>query len=48
MISRIAKGGGAFEGIKLPLCENPLPPVEEAMYPPTMAVAWEKCLYHEL
>jgi len=24
------KGGGSFEGIKLLLCENPLPPIEEA------------------
>lgn len=25
------KGGGSFEGIKLLLCENPLPPLEEAV-----------------
>jgi histidinol-phosphate aminotransferase len=25
------KGGGEFEGIKLLLCENPLPPIEEAI-----------------
>jgi histidinol-phosphate aminotransferase len=25
------KGGGGFEGIKLLLCENPLPPIEEAI-----------------
>ncbi len=25
------KGGGSFEGIKLLLCENPLPPIEEAI-----------------
>lgn len=25
------KGGGTFEGIKLLLCENPLPPIEEAI-----------------
>jgi histidinol-phosphate aminotransferase len=25
------KGGGAFEGIKFLLCENPLPPIEEAI-----------------
>jgi histidinol-phosphate aminotransferase len=25
------KGGGAFQGIKLLLCENPLPPIEEAI-----------------
>lgn len=31
MTSRIEKGGGAFRGIKLLLCENPLPPIEEAI-----------------
>ena len=31
MTSLIEKGGGAFEGIKLLLCENPLPPIEEAV-----------------
>jgi histidinol-phosphate aminotransferase len=31
MSSRIEKGGGAFEGIKLLLCENPLPPIDEAI-----------------
>jgi histidinol-phosphate aminotransferase len=25
------KGGGSFEGVKLLLCENPLPPIEEAV-----------------
>jgi histidinol-phosphate aminotransferase len=25
------KGGGTFHGIKLLLCENPLPPLEEAI-----------------
>jgi histidinol-phosphate aminotransferase len=25
------KGGGDFQGIKLLLCENPLPPIEEAI-----------------
>jgi histidinol-phosphate aminotransferase len=25
------KGGGTFQGIKLLLCENPLPPIEEAI-----------------
>jgi histidinol-phosphate aminotransferase len=29
--SKQEKGGGAFEGIKLLLCENPLPPLEEAI-----------------
>jgi histidinol-phosphate aminotransferase len=29
--STIEKGGGSFEGIKLLLCENPLPPIEEAI-----------------
>ena len=31
MTSRTEKGGGAFEGIRLLLCENPLPPIEEAI-----------------
>ena len=31
MTSIIEKGGGTFEGIKLLLCENPLPPIEEAV-----------------
>lgn len=31
MTSRAEKGGGGFEGIKLLLCENPLPPLEEAI-----------------
>jgi histidinol-phosphate aminotransferase len=25
------KGGASFDGIKLLLCENPLPPIEEAI-----------------
>jgi hypothetical protein len=25
------KGGGTFQGIKLLLCENPLPPIDEAI-----------------
>jgi histidinol-phosphate aminotransferase len=29
--SRTEKGGGAFAGIKLLLCENPLPPLDEAI-----------------
>jgi histidinol-phosphate aminotransferase len=29
--SILEKGGGTFEGIKLLLCENPLPPIEEAI-----------------
>jgi histidinol-phosphate aminotransferase len=29
--SRAEKGGGTFEGIKLLLCENPLPPLDEAI-----------------
>lgn len=28
MTSILEKGGGTFEGIKLLLCENPLPPIE--------------------
>jgi histidinol-phosphate aminotransferase len=31
MTSRAEKGGGSFSGIKLLLCENPLPPIEEAI-----------------
>jgi len=31
MTSRSEKGGGAFSGIKLLLCENPLPPIDEAI-----------------
>lgn len=31
MSSRAEKGGGAFHGIKLLLCENPLPPLDEAI-----------------
>jgi len=31
MTSRSEKGGGAFHGIKLLLCENPLPPIDEAI-----------------
>jgi histidinol-phosphate aminotransferase len=31
MTSKTEKGGGTFEGIKLLLCENPLPPIEEAI-----------------
>ncbi len=31
MSSRLEKGGGAFSGIKLLLCENPLPPLDEAI-----------------
>jgi histidinol-phosphate aminotransferase len=31
MQSRSEKGGGSFTGIKLLLCENPLPPLEEAI-----------------
>ena len=31
MTSILEKGGGTFKGIKLILCENPLPPIEEAI-----------------
>jgi histidinol-phosphate aminotransferase len=31
MSSKLEKGGGSFEGIKMLLCENPLPPIEEAI-----------------
>ena len=30
-LSKQEKGGGTFEGIKLLLCENPLPPLDEAI-----------------
>ena len=29
--AKLEKGGGTFEGIKLLLCENPLPPLDEAI-----------------
>jgi histidinol-phosphate aminotransferase len=31
MTSLLEKGGGTFAGVKLLLCENPLPPIEEAV-----------------
>jgi histidinol-phosphate aminotransferase len=31
MTSILEKGGGTFEGIKMLLCENPLPPLDEAI-----------------
>jgi histidinol-phosphate aminotransferase len=31
MTSILEKGGGTFQGIKLLLCENPLPPIDEAI-----------------
>jgi len=31
MTAKLEKGGGTFEGIKLLLCENPLPPLDEAI-----------------
>jgi histidinol-phosphate aminotransferase len=31
MTSILEKGGGTYEGIKPLLCENPLPPIEEAI-----------------
>jgi histidinol-phosphate aminotransferase len=31
MTSKLEKGGGRFTGIKLLLCENPLPPLDEAI-----------------
>jgi histidinol-phosphate aminotransferase len=31
MGSKLEKGGGTFKGIKLLLCENPLPPLDEAI-----------------
>lgn len=37
MTSLLKKGGGTFAGIKMPLCENPLPPLDEAI-----AATWEE------
>jgi len=31
MTARLEKGGGIFQGTKMLLCENPLPPIEEAV-----------------
>lgn len=31
MSAKAEKGGGSFQGIKLLLCENPLPPIDEAI-----------------
>ena len=31
MTSILEKGGGTFKGIKMLLCENPLPPLDEAI-----------------
>lgn len=31
MSAKAEKGGGTFQGIKLLLCENPLPPIDEAI-----------------
>ena len=31
MTSRAEKGAAGFEGLKLLLCENPLPPIDEAI-----------------
>lgn len=31
MSARLEKGGGTFQGLKLLLCENPLPPLDEAI-----------------
>jgi histidinol-phosphate aminotransferase len=38
MTSTHEKGGGSFHGIKLLLCENPLPPIEEAIAAATAAL----------
>jgi hypothetical protein len=31
MQAMVEKGGATFEGLKLLLCENPLPPIDEAI-----------------
>lgn len=41
MSSTVEKGGGSFEGIKLLLCENPLPPFDEAVGPLRQMLAEE-------
>ena len=33
------KGGGSFQGLKLLLCENPLPPLDEAIEAARMELA---------
>jgi histidinol-phosphate aminotransferase len=38
MTSTREKGGGSFHGIKLLLCENPLPPIDEAIAAATAAL----------
>ncbi len=38
MASTHEKGGGSFQGIKLLLCENPLPPIDEAIAAATAAL----------
>lgn len=38
MSSKLEKGGGTFEGIKLLLCENPLPPLDEAIAAATVSI----------
>ncbi|MBI1283937.1 MAG: aminotransferase class I/II-fold pyridoxal phosphate-dependent enzyme [Thiobacillus sp.] len=38
MTSTHEKGGGSFHGIKLLLCENPLPPIDEAIAAATTAL----------
>jgi len=38
MTSTHEKGGGSFHGIKLLLCENPLPPIDEAIAAATAAL----------
>jgi len=38
MTALAEKGGGAFQGIKLLLCENPLPPIDEAIVAAQAAV----------
>lgn len=40
MPSKTEKGGGAFGGIKLLLCENPLPPLDEAIDAASAELPW--------
>ena len=41
--SRFEKGGFSLEGINLALCENPIPPIEEAI----KAAQAEACLSNQ-
>ncbi len=48
MTSILEKGGSTFEGIKLQLCENPLPPLDEAICRRPERGAAQQLLYRAL